>query len=314
MQFSCVNSKRDFSLYSFGYPSDSMKIITLATCHNRAGSTLAALSDLHEQVLPEDVCLSHVIVDDGSTDGTSESVGKAFPGVEIVQGNGNLFWAGGMRHGWEQAISGGDFDYLFVYNDDVRLNVSAISCLLEASKNLQQASIVVGSFLGDDGLTTVYGGRRHSSRWHPLKFAEIVEPDGTLQQADTLNMNGALISSAALATVGFLSGYFVHSGADFEYGLKLRKSGGIIVVARDHIGHCALNPDSTFLPQYSETLSGSLTLLFDQKREPFRQRWCFYRQHGGWFWPILWISPYLTVWFRFLYQNMTRSKRSAISK
>jgi len=277
-----------------------LNIVSLTTCHNRREHTLAALSDLHEQILPADVSMTHVIVDDGSTDGTAAAVRTHFPDVEIVQGSGDLFWAGGMRHGWEQAVSNKVFDYLFVYNDDVRLEQSAISCLLDAGATLAEHRIVVGSFLSEDGRVTTYGGRRRSSRWHPLKFAEIVEPDGTLQEADTLNMNGALISNSALSRVGFLSDYFVHSGADFEYGLKLRKAGGSVVVAGRHIGRCDLNPASTILPEHSERLGDSLQQLFNQKREPFRQRLNYYRRHGGWLWPALWVSPYVTIWFRHL--------------
>jgi GT2 family glycosyltransferase len=291
-----------------------VKIVTLATCHNRREHTLAALSDLHDQGLPAGTTISHVIVDDGSTDGTTEAVSEFFPAVEIVQGNGNLFWAGGMRHGWEQAIKNAEFDYLFVYNDDVRLEKFAISDLLKAAVSQTAPHIVVGSFLNEDGSSTVYGGRRRSSRWHPLKFAEIVEPDGTVQPADTLNMNGALISRWALDTAGFLSEYFVHSGADFEYGLKLHKAGGKIVVAGKHIGYCDLNPDSTLLPEHSEQLGDSLKMLFDQKREPFGQRWNYYRRHGGWLWPLHWVAPYVTIWFRHLHKRVTRLYKEASPK
>jgi GT2 family glycosyltransferase len=169
----------------------------------------------------------------------------------------------------------------------------------------------VGSFLNSNGDQTTYGGRRRSSRWHPLKFAQIVEPNGSTQEADTLNMNGALISRSALDAVGFLSEYFVHSGADFEYGLKLRKAGGVVLVAGQHIGYCDLNPASRALPQHSDTLRESLQLLFNNKREPFSQRLNYYRRHGGWLWPMWFVAPYITIWFRFLYQRLAGSRQKA---
>jgi GT2 family glycosyltransferase len=253
----------------YRYSFKIVQIITLTTYHNRRGQTLASLADLHAQALPKTTSLNYVLVDDGSTDGTAAAVDERFPDVEIVNGSGNLFWAGGMRHGWEQAVSNKEFDYLFVYNDDVRLEQSALSHLLDAAANQIKPHVIVGSFLSMDGSTTTYGGRRRSSRWHPLKFAGIIEPDGTLQEADTLNMNGALISRSALSEVGFLSEYFVHGAADFEYGLKLRKAGGKVIVAGQHIGRCDLNPASSILPEHSERLGGSLQQLFDQNGSRF---------------------------------------------
>ncbi len=287
-----------------------MHIVTLTTCHNRRDCTLAVLSDLHEQKLPKGVSLFHVVVDDGSTDGTTATVRERFPKVEIVEGDGHLFWAGGMRYGWEQSASKKNFDYLFVFNDDVRLHRSAITDLLETlgqSEGInERPHAIVGSFKSTDGLITTYGGRRRSSNWHPLKFAATVEPNGLPQRADTLAMNGALISADALSGVGFLSEYFIHSGADYEYGLRLIKAGGAVIVAGKHIGTCDLNTQMEPPDEFSLTLIQRLRLLADIKREPFRQRYQFYKRHGGPLWPFLWISPYLTVWFRHAWFRLAR--------
>ena len=287
-----------------------MHIVTLTTCHNRRDCTLSALSDLHEQALPDGVVLSHVIVDDGSTDGTSDAVSKQFPDVEIVKGDGQLYWAGGMRYGWEQSVNKKRFDYLFVYNDDVRLNRSAVADLLETLEQSQWVNgkphVIVGSFKSTDGLMTTYGGRRRSSNWHPLKFTKTVEPNGLPQKSDTLAMNGALISSDALGAIGFLSDYFIHSGADYEYGVKLTKAGGTILVAGKHIGTCDLNTQMGPQDELSLTLLQRLDLLTDIKREPFKQRYQYYRRHGGLFWPFLFVSPYITVWLRHFWFKLIR--------
>lgn len=272
------------------------RILTLATCHNRRACTLAALGDLHAQQLPEGTILDHAIVDDGSTDGTGSAVRVTFPAVTVIEGDGTLFWAGGMRHGWTQHARKQSLDYLFVYNDDCRFDHDALSSLLATSPGPDVPAVVVGSFKDMVGEATTYGARRRSSRWHPFKFGCVVEPDGTIQSAETLNMNGALISHGALQMVGFLSDYFVHSNADFEYGLKLRKAGGEILVAPKHIGRCEMNPSSQISPQNAHSLREALKMLFDPRREPFSQRLRLYREHGGWLWPLFWIVPYLTIW------------------
>ncbi len=285
-----------------------LHLLTLTTCHNRRDCTLAALADLHAQSLLAGISLHHCIVDDGSTDGTADAVRADFPGVTVLEGDGTLFWAGGMRFGWEQYGRHEAFDYLFVYNDDARFDTTALSELLNVAEGQVGSFVVVGSFLDIDGKRTTYGARRRSSHWHPFKFGQIVEPNGTVQEADTLNMNGALISRGALETVGFLSKFFVHSNADFEYGLKLRKAGGRVLVAPRHIGRCAMNPASLTSPLDAPSLPAALKMLFDPKREPFLQRLGLYRRHGGWFWPVLWIVPYLTIWLQPLRRRRRRRR------
>lgn len=277
-----------------------MHIVTLATCHNRRVKTLSALSDLHAQKLPRSVTVEHVLVDDGSTDGTTKAVGKQFPNVEIVQGTGDLFWAGGMRHGWE-VVSGKTFDALFVYNDDVHLEKDALLRLIETSQQFIRdggvaGHAVVGAFRSDDAfMSTSYSGAVRSSWWHPLRFKRVHPPVLGYKQVDTLNMNAALIRHAALTKVGFLSDYFVHRGADFEFGIKLNKSGGAVILASNYIGVCNRNQYENNFLNHCPTLYDCYCWLLDIRREPIRQRMKYYREHGGLFWPLLWIAPYISL-------------------
>ena len=44
------------------------------------------------------------LVDDGSRDGTSRSVAVRFPQISILEGDGSLFWNGGMRKAFAQRL------------------------------------------------------------------------------------------------------------------------------------------------------------------------------------------------------------------
>ena len=65
--------------------------------------------------------LNVYLVDDGSTDGTSEAVKKNFPQVNIIKGDGTLFWNGGMRVAFSKAMES-EHDYYLWLNDDTILN------------------------------------------------------------------------------------------------------------------------------------------------------------------------------------------------
>lgn len=284
-----------------------MIVFTLACCHNRKSQTLQAIEDLHRQETATDVKLQHVLVDDASRDGTAADVKDKFSDVELIRGTGSMYWAGGMRFGWDEFLSKKEFDYLFVYNDDARFNNDALQHLIDNAPAPDEPFAIVGSFTDSDGRKTTYGGRRRSSAWHPLKFNHPIAPNGTLQEADTLNMNGALISRGALQQVGFLSDYFIHSNADFEYGLKLTRAGGKVLVAPRHIGQCERNQASDLSPTDAPTLWAALRMLNEPKREPVRQRLNMYSKHGGMLWPLLFVAPYITIWLQPLRRRFRRA-------
>lgn len=282
-----------------------MIIQTLATCHNRKDSTITSLGDLHHQSLPEDITLQHTIVDDGSTDGTSEAVRLRFPNVEIIQGDGNLFWAGGMRYGWEQSVKHRQFDYLFVYNDDIRLNHNALKHLISTSSyylsiNGAHAHAITGAFTDGSGKATTYSGAVKTTFWHPFRVQRTEPPEKGYKLVDTMNMNGALISQAALLAVGFLSDFFIHGGADFEYGLKLNNAGGQVLLASGHIGYCDRNSTEGTELEPGISLAERYRRLLSAKRQPPLQRLQYCRKYSPCFWPLLWASPYVQLPLRHL--------------
>jgi GT2 family glycosyltransferase len=82
-----------------------MRLAVLMTCFNRKEMTLEALRSLFSQKQVEDLNVTVYLVDDGSRDGTSQAVAERFPRVSILQGDGSLFWNGGMRKAFAEALT-----------------------------------------------------------------------------------------------------------------------------------------------------------------------------------------------------------------
>mgnify|MGYP003998760659 FL=1 len=116
------------------------------TSYNRKAKTLQSISKLYLQNDINNINLEIFLVDDASKDGTSNFVKKKFPNVNIIKGNGKLYWGGGTSLAWEEAIKKKNFDYYLWLNDDTYLKKNALNILLSAQNFLKtDRFIVVGS-------------------------------------------------------------------------------------------------------------------------------------------------------------------------
>lgn len=70
-------------------------IIAILTCHNRKSETVTCITSLIEN--NTNIEFKFVVVDDNSTDGTREALLSMSCDITIIEGDGQLFWNGGMH-------------------------------------------------------------------------------------------------------------------------------------------------------------------------------------------------------------------------
>ncbi|TDO19026.1 glycosyltransferase family 2 protein [Pedobacter duraquae] len=209
-------------------------VAVLLTCHNRKEKTLEALNALYQQNGFNDTFrVSVFLVDDGSTDGTSEEVSRLFPDVNIIEGNGELFWNRGMHLAWQKAGDQYDFDYYLWLNDDTIMLSHALEEMLSCINALPGDNIVVGAVRSDVTGHFTYGGFKSDNT--------PVLPNGKLQYCKIVNGNCVLVSRAIFKSVGNLDPVFPHAIGDHDYGLRVIKSGGKVLTSKTYIGHCERN-------------------------------------------------------------------------
>lgn len=267
------------------------QLAVIMSCYNRCNTTLACLQALNQQTKPFDVYLT----DDGSSDGTADAVKDLYPQVRILQGNGNLFWCGGMRLAFAEAMQR-DYEYYLWLNDDTILESDTLERLLTIHRELSLRghcnSIVVGST--KDPLTgkPSYGGAVKSQNWYSNKY-EFLEPSQVLRECDTMFGNCVLIPRSVKRKVGNIDAAFIHCLGDLDYGLRASKLGCSIWVAPGYIGTCGKNSIRNSWADTNLPLLERLKKVVQPKGFPLKSWTVFCIRHSGLFWIFYWFLPYI---------------------
>ncbi len=269
--------------------SKPVYITAILACRNRRNQTLACLDSLFRQDLgSQDVRLAAVVVDDGSCDGTADAISERFPAVELLRGDGRLFWANAMAMAESAAITSRP-DYLLWLNDDVVLDADAVRRLRAVAMMPGWSSAIVAGALqdGESGRLTYSGVRRVD--WHPMRY-ELVPPGDEPAEADTFNGNVVLVPRDVYGSVGGIDGCFAHAMADFDYGLRARRLGFPVVVMPGRAGCCTRG--SSPLAR-DGSIREQLRTLLSPKGLPPRSLARYLYRHGGALWPVFVASPYV---------------------
>lgn len=206
-------------------------IAILLTVHNRKDTTLSCLSQIKEQVYDKNnFRLVVYLVDDGSSDGTSEAVALKYPDTIIIKGDGTLFWNRGMYLAWDKAANDYDYDFYLWLNDDTFIYHDCISRLLVSSISHNNKCIIVGSCCWmKDKLKTAYGGYINRKRISNVSIE---------RKCQTMNGNIVLIPRSVFKVLGNLDYSFHHGCGDFDYGYRAGKAGIDIYVSEGYFGEC----------------------------------------------------------------------------
>lgn len=279
-------------------------IAVLVTCHNRREKTLTCLTSLFGNNLQKDYVLETFLVDDGSTDGTTDEVRKKFPPVNIITGNGNLYWNGGMRLAWESASKTKDFDFYLWLNDDTLLDEFALKDLFnsyqEANSKTKNESIIVGACReSSDSENFSYGGRTENGP---------VIPNGKLQECKYINGNVVLVSKEIFKILGNLSPEYTHSIGDFDYGLRASKLGIRCYSTTKYVAVCP-NNESAAWSNPNTPLKQRIKLLFSSKGLNLKEYIVFRKKFWGWRWIIFGVKAYVKTLFPYQYQWLNRNKK-----
>ena len=222
----------DDSQHPEGHPLVSRPLVAaVMATYNRRAIVIRCLELLDQQTRPPERVY---VVDNGSTDGTSDEIRRTFaanPRIELVQLPENLGNAGGMRVGMERAFDAGA-DAIWILDDDAWPDSRALEKLLA-----HYSAWTVSSSL-------VVDPEKKDMAWACV----LAQPPGTV--VDTLAALpaddyfeirgawlGALIPRAIIEDVGFPDARFFIRGEDEEYPSRIGRRGHRFVCVRESVLH-----------------------------------------------------------------------------
>lgn len=292
-----------------------MNVAILITVFNRLNKTIECFNSILQSFpIPPSFKYKIFLTDDGSTDGTSESIKSLFPNlnIEILKGNGQLYWNGGMNNSWLAAIKEGGFDgYLWLNNDSIILpNLwnEIIDAHQYSMDTFGQGGVYIGSTYNKELTGLSYGGFNFINRW-TLKD-QFVIPNGKYQNCQAGHGNITFISDNVVKNEGVFCDKYIHSGGDHDYTYLAFKHGFPVFILKEYVGICDNDhtemDGSDFInlkfqerKKYLKSPLGynlNNTLLFQKRCFPYR------------YFPVL-IAGYAKLFFPRLYFNLIKFLR-----
>jgi GT2 family glycosyltransferase len=233
---------------------------------NRRATLLSALAQLAE-LLPTNYRV--IVVDSGSSDGTTAAVRSQFPRVTTIQGNASMWWAAAINCGVRKSRELG-CRYVITYNDDNVATPQLFTNLTRAAALAPDSILAAVCCYLDRPTTVFFAGRMRAGKTDRFYYLDHDAPIATLgkglRHVDMLHGMCTLFPVAVFDTVGLFDEVnFPQAFADDDLLLRASRGGFPLKVALEAIvlndrTKTGINPYDRRMGPY-----GALQLLFSRR-------------------------------------------------
>ncbi len=190
---------------------------------NRKQLTLECLESFSKQTYSD---YSITLVDDGSTNGSSEAIQSRFPNVEIIKTKGGLWWAESLNVGLKTILPRAGLNgFVLIINQDTAVKEDYLKKMLKASEESGRA--LVGSTLKSPSGETIK--KSTSVDWDRFTFSN------SSGKIDLLPTRGILIPVEVFQKIGLFTPLLPHHGADINFSMKAKRAGFNLVLSSEAV-------------------------------------------------------------------------------
>lgn len=210
---------------------EAIRVAIVSPVHNRKDETLQCLRSLARADC-SGFEIRIIIVDDGSSDGTSEAIRQEFPEAEVVESDGSLWYTAGTNRGIEAALRH-DPNYVLAINNDSIFDEKCLRRLVECAEK-HSRSVVGALLLNWNAPHRVFqvspqwsfwrGGMRH---WRKQTVWSV--PEGPWE-VELIVGNCVLYPAEAIREAGLMDEVRLPQFGDAEYTPRMRRNGRKLLV------------------------------------------------------------------------------------
>jgi len=210
-------------------------IFILIPVFNRWKLTNLCLTSLRNQSYKD---FKVVVIDHGSTDGTSLNISIAFQEVIVIKGDETMWWAAATNIGVQYALSS-NADFVLTLNNDLIVDKDYLESLLKiyhTNKPCLVGSLTV-DFKNQDNILFIGGTwNKYFAKYkaHNKVYQSLKKLDNNFEwiESDMLPGRGVLIPIDAFHKVGVYDEIkFPHYCADDDFSLRCKSVGFNLVVS-----------------------------------------------------------------------------------
>lgn len=242
-------------------------IYIIVPVFNRLAFTKACLNSLLTQT---ELNFTVIVVDHGSTDGTSEMIATDFPQIVLLNGNEKMWWSAATNLGVQKALdlSIANDDFILTLNNDLEVGEVYLAELLAAY--YQHKPCLVGSLCVDicnPNKISFAGGtwNKYTAKYKAHKdryYYEQLTANRQYLESDLLPGRGVLIPMKAFHDLGLYDEVrFPHYSADDDFSLRCKNNGYRLIVSSKAIVMSHLNANGLSTLQKDTLLSGQRIAL-----------------------------------------------------
>ena len=212
----------------------------LIPIHNNIDETLKCLSCIRTQTYTD---YEVIVIDDGSTDNSSEIIKNEHPETTILHGDGNLWWGGALHSGIKYVLKRAyNSDYVLMLNNDLVFEPDYFETMVKGAGINPDTAL--GSLCKNEKTNALVNSGVIID-WKRLSFThKEVKDDGDdfIHNIDVLSTRGLIVPVHIIKNVGnFIPDRIPHYLSDYEYTIRIKKCGWKLLTAKKAVVYLNVN-------------------------------------------------------------------------